>query len=178
MELPLQQINLVNEYGLAVAVERDDEAEADGRLGGGDDDDEDREDLTRHGVHVDRIACAWLVRRFIDPAARFKFVPPRGYVPEEGELRFDMFQAEFTHQGDSCSFEVLLARTGLRDPGLQVIAEIVHDIDLKDAKFGREETAGIKSLIAGVAKIPARYIPFLFGEAFGKWLDEALAEDG
>ncbi len=66
-------------------------------------------------------------------------------------MRFDMFQAEFTHQGDSCSFEVLLARTGLRDPALRVIAEIVHDIDLKDAKFGREETTGIKSLIAGVA---------------------------
>jgi hypothetical protein len=107
--------------------------------------------VTRHGVHVDRIACAWLVRRFIDPDARFKFVPPRGYVPMEGELRFDMFQAEFTHQGDRCSLEVLLARSGLRDRALQAIAEIVHDIDLKDGKFGREECPGIKSLIAGVA---------------------------
>jgi len=107
--------------------------------------------VTRHGVHVDRIACAWLVRRFIDPDARFKFVPPRGYVPMAGELRFDMFQAEFTHEGDRCSVEVLLARSGLRDPALQAIAEIVHDIDLKDGKFGREECPGIKSLIAGVA---------------------------
>ena len=107
--------------------------------------------VTRHGVHVDRIACAWLVRRFIDPDARFKFVPPRGYVPIAGELRFDMFQAEFTHEGDRCSFEVLLTRSGLREPALQVIAEIVHDIDLKDGKFGREECPGIKSLIAGVA---------------------------
>jgi hypothetical protein len=112
---------------------------------------QDRVWVTRHGVHVDRIACAWLVRRFIDPDARFKFVPPRGYVPMAGELRFDMFQAEFTHEGDRCSLEVLLARSGLRDPALQAIAEIVHDIDLKDGKFGREECPGIKSLIAGVA---------------------------
>ena len=56
-----------------------------------------------------------------------------------------MFEAEFTHQGDKCTFEVLLERSGLDDPGLQAIAEIVHDIDLKDAKFGRDEAAGIAS---------------------------------
>ena len=92
----------------------------------------------------------WLVHRFIDPDARFKFVPPRGYVPTAGELRFDMFQAEFTHEGDRCSFEVLLARSALGDPALQAIAEIVHDIDLKDGKFGREQTAGIAQLISGI----------------------------
>ena len=107
--------------------------------------------VTRQGVHVDRIASAWLIRRFVDKAAKFKFVPPRGYVPEPGELRFDMFAAEFTHEGDSCSFEVLLERCGLADPGLRAIAEIVHDIDLKDSKFGREETAGVKTLISGIA---------------------------
>ena len=107
--------------------------------------------VTRRGVHVDRIASAWLIRRFIDPKARFKFVPPRGYKPEPGELRFDMFDAEYTHEGDRCTFEVLMTRTGLRDPALTAIAEIVHDIDLKDAKFGREETAGITTLIAGLA---------------------------
>jgi len=106
--------------------------------------------VTRQGVHVDRIACAWLVRRFIDAGARFKFVPPRGYVPETGELRFDMFEAEFTHQGDRCSFEVLLAHCGIEDPALEAIAEIVHDIDLKDGKFGREEASGVKMLIAGI----------------------------
>ncbi len=107
--------------------------------------------VTRQGVFIDRIACAWLVRRFIDPAARFKFVPPKGYVPEKGELRFDMFQAEFTHEGDRCSFEVILAHSGLQDGALQAIAEIVHDIDLKDEKFGRTECAGIRTLFAGVA---------------------------
>ena len=106
--------------------------------------------VTRIGVHVDRIGCAWLVRRFIDKQARFKFVPPKGYLPEPNELRFDMFDAEFTHEGDRCSFEVLMTRAGLDDPALTAIAEIVHDIDLKDDKFGREEAAGIKTLINGI----------------------------
>lgn len=107
--------------------------------------------VTRRDIHVDRIACSWLIRGFIDPEAIIRFVPGKGYVPEAGELRFDMFEGEITHEGDRCSFEVLLARAGLADPALQAIAEIVHDIDLKDGKFGREETSGIASLIAGIA---------------------------
>ena len=111
----------------------------------------DRTWVTRIGVHVDRIGSAWLIRRFIDPQARFKFVPAKGYLPEPGELRFDMFEAEFTHEGDRCTFEVLVERAGLeKDWALAGIAEIVHDIDLKDAKFGRAETEGIKALIAGI----------------------------
>ncbi|MQW89361.1 ChrB protein [Sinorhizobium saheli] len=106
--------------------------------------------VTRKGVHVDRIACSWLIRRFIDPDAAIRFVPGKGYVPNSGELRFDMFEGEITHEGDRCSFEVLLTRAGITDPALQAIAEIVHDIDLKDAKFGREEATGIASLIAGI----------------------------
>jgi hypothetical protein len=107
--------------------------------------------VTRKGVHIDRIATAWLVRRFVDPDAEFKFVPARGYRPEPGELRFDMFEAEFTHEGDLCTFEVLVRRLSLDDPGLTPIAEIVHDIDLKESKFDRPETAGIDRLIAGIA---------------------------
>lgn len=107
--------------------------------------------VTRRGVHVDRIACAWLVRRFIDATAPFKFVQGRGYAPAPGEIRFDMFDAEITHEGDRCSFEVLIERAGLADAALQAIAEIVHDIDLKDGKFGREETVGIAHVIAGIA---------------------------
>jgi hypothetical protein len=107
--------------------------------------------VTRQGVHVDRIACAWLIRRFIDPDAAIRFVPGKGYVPKPGDLRFDMFEGEITHEGDRCSFEVLLGHAGLTDPALQQIAEIVHDIDLKDGKFAREEATGIAHLIAGVA---------------------------
>ena len=107
--------------------------------------------VTREGVHVDRIASAWLIRRFIDPDATFKFVPAKGYVPSADELRFDMYEAEFTHEGDQCTFEVLLGRAELAsDEALRSIADIVHDIDLKDAKFGRDETGGIKTLIAGI----------------------------
>jgi len=107
--------------------------------------------VTRRGVYVDRIASAWLIRRFIDPQARFKFVSGKGYRPEEGELRFDMFEAEFTHEGDKCTFEVLLERGALKDPALRAIAEIIHDIDLKDNKFGRSEVAGIRTLIEGIS---------------------------
>ena len=111
----------------------------------------DRTWVTRQGVYVDRIASAWLIRRFIDPQARFKFVPGKGYRPHPGELRFDMFEAEFTHEGDKCTFEVLLERNALKDPALRAIAEIIHDIDLKDDKFGRTEVAGIRTLVEGIS---------------------------
>jgi len=107
--------------------------------------------VTRKGIYVDRMASAWFVRRFIDPGARFKFVPAKGYKPLPGELRFDMFDAEFTHEGDRCTLEILIERTGINDPALTRIAEIVHDIDLKDSKFGRQETPGIEQVIAGIA---------------------------
>jgi hypothetical protein len=107
--------------------------------------------VTRKGVFVDRIASAWLIRRFIDPDARFKFVPAKGYTPSPGELRFDMYEGEFTHEGDHCTFEVLTARAGLNDPALTAIGEIVHDIDLKDAKFARVEASGIASVFESIA---------------------------
>jgi hypothetical protein len=107
--------------------------------------------VTREAVQVDRIASAWLIRRFIDPGARFKFVPGRAYLPRTGEVRFDMFEGEYTHEGDRCTFEVLLQRAGLHDAALSAIGEIIHDIDLKDGKYGREETAGIRIVIAGIA---------------------------
>lgn len=110
----------------------------------------DRVWVTRQGVQVDRIASAWLIRRFIDPGARFKFVPATGYAAMAGELRFDMFEGEFTHKGDRCTFEVLIAHAGLADPALAAIGEIIHDLDLKDGKYGREEAAGVRSLIAGI----------------------------
>jgi hypothetical protein len=107
--------------------------------------------VTRRGVHIDRIASAWLIRRFVDPDVQFKFVPARRYRPEPGEVCFDMFEAEFTHEGDLCTFEVLLARLGIEEPALRPIAEIVHDVDLKEGKFGRPEAVGIDHLIAGIA---------------------------
>jgi hypothetical protein len=106
--------------------------------------------VTRQGIHVDRIASAWLIRRFIDPAAKLKYVEAKGYAPAPGELRFDMFDAEFTHQGNLCTFEVLLARMGTDDPALRHIADLVHDLDIRDDRFGREEAAGFAALVTGI----------------------------
>jgi hypothetical protein len=106
--------------------------------------------VTRQDVHIDRIACSWLIKRFIDPKARFKFVADKKYAGGPGELRFDMFNGEFTHEGDKCSFEVLLLRAGIVDSALAAIAEIVHDIDINDGKFGRPETQGIAHMIDGI----------------------------
>jgi hypothetical protein len=108
--------------------------------------------VTRKGIYVDRIASAWLIREFIDPDARFKFVPARGYQAEAGELRFDMYEAEFTHDGELCTFEVLLREFSLSDPGLQAIAEIVHSIDLKVDEPGRPETVGVAHVLEGIAR--------------------------
>jgi hypothetical protein len=107
--------------------------------------------VTRRGVKIDRIASAWLVCRFIDPEARFKFVEAKGYAPEPGELRFDMFDAEYTHEGDACTFEVLVRRFSVAAPGVAALAEIVHDIDLKDERYGRPETRGVAAQIEGIA---------------------------
>jgi hypothetical protein len=107
--------------------------------------------VTRQDVHVDRMASAWLIRRFIDPGARFKFVAASGCRAEAGELRFDMYEAEYTHEGELCTFQTLLRRFGLGDPGLAAIGEIVRDIDCKDTKYGRSETAGVSAMIGGIA---------------------------
>ena len=87
----------------------------------------------------------------IDPSAEFLFVDPHQYQHQAGDQRFDMFEGEFTHEGDKCSFEVLMDRFQLEKPGLRVIAEIVHDLDLKDGKFGRPEAAGLGAMIEGLA---------------------------
>jgi len=108
--------------------------------------------VTRRGVHVDRIASAWLISRFVDHKARFRFVGEQPYQPKANEVRFDMFEGEYTHEGDRCTFETLIARFELTQPGLQALAEMVHDIDLADGKFGRAETAGLERLIDGITR--------------------------
>ena len=108
--------------------------------------------VTRTGVHVDRIASAWLIRRFIDPEARFRFVPARGYTRKSGELRFDMYEAEYTHAGKDCTFQTLVRRFGLRDRALVAIGEVVHDIDCKDDRYHRPETAGLAALVRGIVE--------------------------
>ncbi|MHB1862096.1 MAG: chromate resistance protein ChrB domain-containing protein [Gemmatimonadaceae bacterium] len=112
--------------------------------------------VTRQHAHVDRIGSAWLIRRFVDPDAQFRFVDPETYTPRKGELRFDMFEAEFTHVGDACTFEVLARRFVPDDDGLRQLGEIVHDVDCKDGKFQRDEASGLGRVIAGIAAAHAR----------------------
>jgi len=107
--------------------------------------------MTRAGVKIDRIASAWLIRRFIDPAAVFVFADPDAKPSSPDMVRFDMFDGEFTHDGDLCTFEVLLRTTARADdPGLQALAQIVHDLDLKDDRYQRPETSGVAALIHGI----------------------------
>jgi hypothetical protein len=104
---------------------------------------------TRRGVQIDRIASAWLIRRFIDARARFRFID--GKEPRHpDELRFDMVDGDYTHEGDRCTFESLVAHFRVRDKGVGHIAEIVHEIDLKDGKFSRPEAPGFHRLITGL----------------------------
>jgi hypothetical protein len=111
--------------------------------------------VTRRSIKVDRMATAWLVRRRLNPRARFRFVDPANAVRRSGEIRFDMTGGDVTHEADRCTFETLLARTGAKDPALRAIAEIVHDLDLKDGKFGRPEAAGIRVVIDGIVRSQA-----------------------
>lgn len=104
--------------------------------------------VTRPSVHVDRIASAWLIRRFIDAAATFRF-DAKVRTPED--IRFDMAEAEFTHEGEACTFEVMVRRFGLGDdPGLGTMMEVIHDIDLDEARPVRPESAGLSALLAGI----------------------------
>ena len=111
--------------------------------------------VTRRGVQVDRIASAWLIRRFIDPRARFRFVDPHADAVRAGEIRFDMAGGEFTHEEDRCTFETLVRRCEVRDPAVGRIAQIVHDVDIKDGKFGRPEARGVEQVVHGLVAATA-----------------------
>ncbi len=104
--------------------------------------------VTRPRPHVDRVASAWLIKRFVDPDAEFVFAPP-DQIPGDA-IPFDMAGVDFGHHGEDCTFETLLRRTGLRDRKLAVLAEIVHEADLKDQKFAREEARGIDLALRGL----------------------------
>lgn len=106
--------------------------------------------VTRSNLFVDRIACGWLIRRFVDKTAAFKFVTDPHYSPKANEIRFDMFDGEYTHEGDRCTFEVMVKRLQIQDHSLRPLSEVVHDIDLKDKKFSRSETDGFNALLTGL----------------------------
>ena len=101
--------------------------------------------VTRPKPHVDRLASVWLIRRFIDPEATVRY---RAAALED-EVSFDMPEARFGHTGPLCTFETLLAAFALDDPALQVLAEIVHEIDLRDGRYARPEAAGLEAILDG-----------------------------
>lgn len=104
--------------------------------------------VTRPRPHVDRLACAWLIRRFVDPQAEIRYADKAG----EGELSFDMKGAHFGHRGGRCTFETMLAAFGLEnDPALVALAAIVHEIDLPGGTATRPEAAGIDAVLRGWA---------------------------
>jgi hypothetical protein len=105
--------------------------------------------ITRPRPGVDRMASAWLIRLFIDRQARFGFAADRESVPDHG-VPFDMFGVEFSHQGDGCTFETLCSVFGIAGPALSRIAAIVHDLDLKDGRFGAPECSTVGAMIEGL----------------------------
>ena len=105
---------------------------------------------TRAGVHIDRAACAWLIRRFVDAEADFVFVADPAEVPA-GATPFDMRGVELGHHGGNCSFETILQRFDLSDPVLWRIAEIVHEADIDDGRFDAPEAAGLDTVLRGLS---------------------------
>jgi hypothetical protein len=107
--------------------------------------------VTRKDIYIDRLASAWLIRRFIDPHAKFIFVSKSDEKLPKNAIPFDMYGAEFTHHGDDCTFETLIKSFVLKDQALHSLAEIIHDIDLKDNKYNRKEAEGIVQVITGLS---------------------------
>jgi len=109
--------------------------------------------VTRKRPFIDRMASAWLIRRFIDPAATFRFIDEKDFGSlAKTEVAFDIQGGEFTHHGELCTFEVLVRSFGIKDRAVRRIAEIVHDLDLKDDKYGHRETSGIEEVLTGIRK--------------------------
>ena len=106
--------------------------------------------LTRPRPEIDRVGSAWLVKKFIDPEARFVFAPRPGDFPDA--IPYDMPDVEFTHQGEDCTFETLLNRFSISEPRLRAISEMIHDADLEDRKFGRNECLGIDLVLKGFGR--------------------------
>ena len=105
----------------------------------------DKRWVTRPHPHVDRLACIWLIRRFINPTAVIRYA----LTAEPGEVAFDMREGEFRHRGNLCSFETMVLAFDLNSPSLRAIGEIVHEIDLRDGCYARPETAGVDAILKG-----------------------------
>jgi hypothetical protein len=101
--------------------------------------------VTRPSPHVDRLACAWLIRRFINPRAVIRY----STTPRSDEVAFDMGHGTFSHHGNLCTFETMIRTFGLTDAAMMAIAEIVHEIDLRDGRYVRPEVPGVDAVLRG-----------------------------
>ena len=106
--------------------------------------------VTRPRPEIDRVGSAWLIRKFIDPKAKFSFAGKGPAAPRV--VSFDMLNGEFSHCGDDCTFETLLKRFQIRDTAAHKMGEMIHDADLDDGKFERTECIGIDRVLKGWAR--------------------------
>ena len=112
--------------------------------------------VTREHVKVDRVACPWLIRKFVDPHAQFLFVPPDAVAEvarREGAIPFDAPGVELGHHDGKCSFEAIVAKHRISDPAVRVLAQIVHGADVADDLYGRPEAAGLKAIAEGFRQL-------------------------
>ncbi len=115
--------------------------------------------VTREKVKVDRVACPWLIRKFVDPQAQFLFVPEDQVLPvaeREGALPFDVEGVELGHHEGRCSFEAIVARYGIDDAAVQLLSRIVHGADVKEDLYGRPEGPGLKAIAEGFRHLGLR----------------------
>ncbi|MGH6729947.1 MAG: chromate resistance protein ChrB domain-containing protein, partial [Sphingomicrobium sp.] len=108
--------------------------------------------VTREKVKVDRVACPWLIKKFIDPGAEFLFVPPDQVMPtaeREKATPFDVPGVELGHHNGKCSFEAIVSKYAIDDPAIGLLARIVHGADVVEDLYGRPEAPGLKAIAEG-----------------------------
>ena len=125
---------------------------------------------TRPKPHVDRLACAWLIRRFINAEATIRYA----HQPIAEEVTFDMSEAEFSHAGNLCTFETMIQAFDLDTPGLSLLAEIVHEIDLQDERYFHPEITGVEAILKGWLQLD---LPDTELEKYGIALFEGLISE-
>jgi hypothetical protein len=115
--------------------------------------------VTRERVHVDRVACPWLIQHFVDPAAEFLFVPRDqvlAVAEREGAIPFDAPGVELGHHGSHCSFEAIVEKYGIQDPAVVLLAQIVNGADADPSTYNRPEASGLRAIAEGFRHLGLR----------------------
>jgi hypothetical protein len=115
--------------------------------------------VTRERVKVDRVACPWLIKKFVDPDAEFLFVPPdevHAVAERDGATPYDVPNVELGHHDGKCSFEAIVSKYRINDPAVQVLAQIVHGADVAEDLYGRPEAPGLKAIAEGFQQMGLR----------------------